>query len=175
MAGGTDWEDTRNIYQGPRRFKERTISNEHNNWGEKPLEGTNSRMREAAEQRSELEDRIAKTAETEQHEENRIKRNEDSLMEKAMAPHSSTLACKIPWVEELGGLQSMELLRVYMIERLHFHFSPSCIVVATHSSVPAWRIPGILLLGCRLWVAQRPTWLKRLSSSSMDLLSISQM
>ena len=49
-------------------------------------------MRDAAEQRSELEDRIAKTAETEQHEENRIKRNEDSLMEKAMAPHSSTLA-----------------------------------------------------------------------------------
>ena len=78
----------------------------------KTLEGTKSRMREAADQRSELEDRIAKTAETEQHEENRIKRNEDSLMEKAMAPHSSTLACKIPWVEELGGLQSMELLRV---------------------------------------------------------------
>ena len=78
----------------------------------KTLEGTKSRMREAADQRSELEDRIAKTAETEQHEENRIKRNEDSLMEKAMEPHSSTLACKIPWTEELGGLQSMELLRV---------------------------------------------------------------
>ena len=27
--------------------------------------------------------------------------------EKAMAPHSSTLAWKIPWMEELGGLQSM--------------------------------------------------------------------
>ena len=26
--------------------------------------------------------------------------------EKAMAPHSSTLAWKIPWIEELGGLQS---------------------------------------------------------------------
>ena len=34
------------------------------------------------------------------------------LMEKAMAPHSSTLAWKIPWVEEPGGLQSMGLLRV---------------------------------------------------------------
>ena len=32
--------------------------------------------------------------------------------EKAMAPHSSTLAWKIPWMEELGGLQSMGLLRV---------------------------------------------------------------
>ena len=32
--------------------------------------------------------------------------------EKAMAPHSSTLAWKIPWPEEPGGLQSMGLLRV---------------------------------------------------------------
>ena len=32
--------------------------------------------------------------------------------EKAMAPHSSTLAWKIPWVEESGRLQSMELQRV---------------------------------------------------------------
>ena len=32
--------------------------------------------------------------------------------EKAMAPHSSTLAWKIPWMEEPGGLQSMGLLRV---------------------------------------------------------------
>ena len=29
-----------------------------------------------------------------------------------MAPHSSTLAWKISWMEEPGGLQSMELLRV---------------------------------------------------------------
>ena len=32
--------------------------------------------------------------------------------EKAMAPHSSTLAWKIPWTGEPGGLQSMGLLRV---------------------------------------------------------------
>ena len=32
--------------------------------------------------------------------------------EKAMAPHSSTLAWKIPWMEEPGGLQSMWSLRV---------------------------------------------------------------
>ena len=30
-----------------------------------------------------------------------------SLLEKAMAPHSSTVAWKIPWTEEPGGLQSM--------------------------------------------------------------------
>ena len=33
-------------------------------------------------------------------------------MEKAMAPHSSTLAGKIPWMEEPGGLQFMGSLRV---------------------------------------------------------------
>ena len=33
-------------------------------------------------------------------------------LEKAMAPHSSTLAWKIPWTEEPGRLQSMGLLRV---------------------------------------------------------------
>ena len=32
--------------------------------------------------------------------------------EKAMAPHSRTLAWKIPWMEESGGLQSMGRLRV---------------------------------------------------------------
>ena len=35
-----------------------------------------------------------------------------SSTEKAMAPHSSTLAWKIPWTEDPGGLQSMESLRV---------------------------------------------------------------
>ena len=37
-----------------------------------------------------------------------------------MAPHSSTLARKIPWTEEPGRLQDTT-------ERLHFHFSLSCI------------------------------------------------
>ena len=32
--------------------------------------------------------------------------------EKAMAPHSRTLAWRIPWTEEPGGLQSMRSLRV---------------------------------------------------------------
>ena len=33
-------------------------------------------------------------------------------LEKAVAPHSSTLAWKIPWTEEPGGLQSIGSLRV---------------------------------------------------------------
>ena len=32
--------------------------------------------------------------------------------EKAMAPHSNTLAWKIPWMEEPGRLQSMRSLKV---------------------------------------------------------------
>jgi len=36
---------------------------------------------------------------------------EDPL-EKEMATHSSILGWKIPWLEEPGGLQSMELQRV---------------------------------------------------------------
>ena len=44
-----------------------------------------------------------------------------------MAPHSGTLAWKIPQTEEPGGLQSMGSLELDMTERLHFHFSLSCI------------------------------------------------
>ena len=62
-----------------------------------------------------------------------------------MAPHSSTLAWKIPWTEESGGLQSMGVLESDTTERLHFHLSLSCIgeEMATHSNVIAWRIPGM--------------------------------
>ena len=44
-----------------------------------------------------------------------------------MAPHSSTIAWTIPWMEEPGGLQSMGLLESDTTERLHFHFSLSSI------------------------------------------------
>ena len=36
----------------------------------------------------------------------------DDPLEKEMATHSSTLAWRIPWTEEPGGLQSMESQRV---------------------------------------------------------------
>ena len=61
-------------------------------------------------------------------------------MNKAMAPHSSTPAWKIPWTEEPGRLQSMGLLESDTTERLHFHALEK--EMATHSSVIAWRIPG---------------------------------
>ena len=47
--------------------------------------------------------------------------------EKAMAPHSSTFAWKIPWTEEPDGLQSMGSLESDTTERLQFHLSLSCI------------------------------------------------
>ena len=42
----------------------------------------------------------------------KVMTNLDSILEKAMAPQSSTLAWKIPWTEKPGGLQSMGSLRV---------------------------------------------------------------
>ena len=62
-----------------------------------------------------------------------------------MAPHSSTLAWKIPWTEEPGRLQSMGSQRVGHLLRdftFTFHFHALEKEMATHSSVLAWRIPG---------------------------------
>ena len=71
--------------------------------------------------------------------------------EKAVAPHSSTLAWKIPWMEEPGRLQSMGSLRLSDFT-FTFHFSALEKEMATHSSVLAWRIPGLgSLVGCHLW------------------------
>ena len=60
-----------------------------------------------------------------------------------MAPYSSILAWRIPWTEESGGLQSMGSQRVGH-ERLHFHFSLSCIGEGNGNplSILAWSIPG---------------------------------
>ena len=63
-----------------------------------------------------------------------------------MAPHSSTLAWKIPWMVEPARLQSMGSLRATMGSglsdftfTLHLHALEK--EMATHSSVLAWRIP----------------------------------
>ena len=69
-----------------------------------------------------------------------------------MATHSSTLAWKILWMEEPGGLQSMGSLRVGHDFTFTFHFHALEKEMATHSSILAWRIPGTgSLVGCRLW------------------------
>ena len=67
-----------------------------------------------------------------------------------MATHSSTLAWKIPWMEEPGLLQSMETA-VHGVAKswarlidftFTFHFHSLEKGMATHSSILAWRIPG---------------------------------
>ena len=77
------------------------------------------------------------------------------ILEKAMVPHSSTLAWKIPWAEEPGRLQSMGSLRVG-------HDSVNSLSLFT---LMHWRrkwqptpvfLPGESqgqrsLVGCRLW------------------------
>ena len=63
-----------------------------------------------------------------------------------MAPHSSTLAWKIPWTEEPGGLQSMGSQRSQTQLSdftFTFHFHTLEKEMATHSSVLALRIPGM--------------------------------
>jgi len=64
-----------------------------------------------------------------------------------MAPHSSTLAWQILWMEEPGRLQSMGSQRVghdcvTSLSLFTFHFHALEKEMATHSSVLAWRIPG---------------------------------
>ena len=70
-----------------------------------------------------------------------------SWLEKEMATHSSTLAWKIPWTQEPGGLQCMgpQRVRYDWPISLHFtHFTSYFITgegMATHSSFLSWRIP----------------------------------
>ena len=89
-----------------------------------------------------------------------------------MAPHSRTLAWKIPWIEEPGGLQSMGSLRVRHdwvtpLSIFTFHFHALEKEMATHSGVLAWRIPGTVEPGGLPSMGSRSqTRLKRPSSSS---------
>ena len=87
-----------------------------------------------------------------------------------MAPHSSTLAWKIPWTEEPGGLQSMGLLESDTTERLHFHFSLSCIGEGNGNPLQCSCVEnprdGAAWWAAVYGVAQSQTRLNRLSSSS---------
>ena len=70
-----------------------------------------------------------------------------SLLMKAMAIHSSTLAWKIPWTEEPGRLQSMGSRSRTRLSDFTFTFQFHALEkeMATHSSVLAWTVgPGWL-------------------------------
>ena len=91
-------------------------------------------------------------------------------LEKAMAPHSSTLAWKIPWMEEPGGLQSMWSLRVRHDRATSLSLSLSCIGEGNGNPLQCSCLENPRDGGA-WWAAvsgviQSRTWLKRLSSSS---------
>ena len=94
-------------------------------------------------------------------------------LEKAMAPHSSTLAWKIPWTEEPGRLQSMGSLRVGHDWMTSFSLFTSCIGEGNGNPLQCSCLENPR--DGRAWwatvcgVAQSWTWLKWLSSSSSTL------
>ena len=95
---------------------------------------------------------------------------------KAMAPHSSTFAWKIPWTEEPGRLQSMGLLESDTTERLHFDFSLSRIGEAKGNPLQCSCLENPRDGGA-WWVAiygvtQSQTRLKQLSSSSSSMFEV---
>ena len=93
-----------------------------------------------------------------------------SITEKAMAPHSSTLAWQIPWMEEPGGLQAMGCTELDTTEWLHFHFSLSCTGEGSGNPLQCSCLEnprdGGAWWAAVYGVAQSRRWLKRLSSSS---------
>ena len=97
-------------------------------------------------------------------------------MEKAMAPHSSTLAWKIPWMEESGRLQSMGSLRVghdwatslSLFSFMHWRrkWQPTPVFLPGDSQ--GWAAWWAAVYG----VSQSQTWLKQLSSSSSSMVKL---
>ena len=91
-------------------------------------------------------------------------------LEKAKAPHSSTLAWKIPW-EEPGRLQSMGSLRVRhdwvtSLSLFTFmHRRRKCYFMFLPGESQGWGS----LVGCRLWGGTESDTTERLSSSSSAL------
>ena len=89
-----------------------------------------------------------------------------------MAPHSSTLAWKIPWMEEPGGLQSNGVAKSQTQLRdftFSFHFYALEKEMATHSIILAWRILGTgEPVGLPSMGSQSRTRLSSSSSSRLD-------
>ena len=92
------------------------------------------------------------------------------LMEKAMAPHSSALAWKIPWTEELGGLRSMGLRGVRHDWASSLSLFTSCIGEGNGNPLQCSCLEnprdGKAWWAAVYVVAQSRTRLKQLSSSS---------
>ena len=107
------------------------------------------------------------------------------LTEKAMAPHSSTLAWKIPWTEEPGGLQSMGSLGVghnwaislslFTLKHWRRKWQPTPVFLPGESQ--GWRS----LVGCHLWgrteldtteATEQQQWVPQMHLNSIRLATI---
>ena len=92
-----------------------------------------------------------------------------------MAPHSSTLDWKIPWMEEPGRLPSRGLQESDTTERLHFPFSLSRTGEGNGNPLQCSCLEnprdGGACWAAVYGVAQSRTRLKRLSSSSSSMVS----
>ena len=88
----------------------------------------------------------------------------------------SSLAWRIPWTEQPGGLQSMGRWELDTTERLHFHFSLSCIGEGNGNPLQCSCLEnprdGGAWWAAVYRVAQSRTGLKRLSSSSSSSSSV---
>ena len=97
------------------------------------------------------------------------------ILEKAIAPYSSTLAWKIPWTEKPGRLQSKGPKESDTTERLHFQFSLSCIGEGNGNPLQCSCLEnprdGGAWWAAVCGVAQSRTRLKWLSSSKQEYWS----
>ena len=96
------------------------------------------------------------------------------FLEKAMAPHSSTLAWKTPGWRSLEGCSPWGRWGSDTTEWLHFHFSLSCIGEGNGNPLQCSCLEnprdGGAWWAAAYAVAQSRTWLKWLSSSILFLL-----
>ena len=102
----------------------------------------------------------------------------------AMAPHSSTFAWKIPWMEEPGGLRSMGSLESDTTEQLHLSLNSICLHLPCGTQGSSWRLGSVpykqetggprkasvfrssqglahFLLQIRVWLKHSDVWIKR--------------
>ena len=105
-----------------------------------------------------------------------VNRSLKTVQEKAMAPHSSTLAWKIPWTEEPGGLQSIGSLGVghdwatslSLFTFMHWRrkWQPTPVFLPGESQGQR------SLVGCRLWGSTETDTTEATWQQQQQLLSV---
>ena len=132
---------------------------------ETPTRGRSTEQLARTLQKRQGHERQGKTKETVH-----LKGTKNTWPEKATAPHSSTLAWKIPWTEELIGCSPWGRWESDTTERLHFPFSLSCFGEGNGNPLQCSCLEnprdGRAWWAAVYGVTQSRIWLQRLSSSS---------